>query len=137
MRSSLIKSFRSSLQSHLFGQPWIICSFSEQYFLFFLKVNLTAIPDKSLVGGNVPKCITSTTKDTIIVYFIQIDKKKLPNIKCMSNSFFKYSSGILPGINSVPASSTHHWTWFIHYATRKRVLIPPNLWTKYRLFLRP
>ena len=33
------------------------------------------IPDKSLVGGKVPKCITSTTKDTIIiVYFIPIDK---------------------------------------------------------------
>ena len=37
----------------------------------------SAIPDKSLVGGKVPKCITSTTsttKDTIIiVYFIQIE----------------------------------------------------------------
>jgi len=37
--------------------------------------NTRLIPDKSLVGGKVPKCITSTTKDTIIiVYFIPIDK---------------------------------------------------------------
>ena len=33
------------------------------------------IPDYSLEGGKVPKCITSTTKDTItIVYFILNDK---------------------------------------------------------------
>ena len=33
------------------------------------------IPDNSLVGGKVPECITSTTKDNIIiVFFIPIDK---------------------------------------------------------------
>ena len=40
------------------------------------KIIWCIIPDKSLVGGKVPKCIISTTKDTIIiVYFIPIDKK--------------------------------------------------------------
>ena len=32
-----------------------------------------------------------------------------------SNPFFKYYSDNLPGLNSVLASSTHYWTWFIHY----------------------
>ena len=36
---------------------------------------MNSIPHKSLVGWKVSKCITSTTKDTIIiVYFIPIDK---------------------------------------------------------------
>ena len=53
------------------------------HFLFFKLSNnkkylADSIPDKSLVGGKVPKCITSTTsttKNTIInVYYIPIDK---------------------------------------------------------------
>ena len=49
-------------------------AFAQQVSAVHLKGNIT---DKSLVGGKVPKCITSTTsttKDTIIiVYFIQIE----------------------------------------------------------------
>jgi len=50
-------------------------------------------------GGKVPKCITSTTKDTIIIlYFIPIDK-----------NIAEYKVYFLPdGLNSVPASSTHY-----------------------------
>ena len=50
-------------------------------------------------GGKVPKCITSPTKDTIIiVYFIPIDK-----------NIAEYKVYFLPdGLNSVPASSTHY-----------------------------
>ena len=47
-------------------------------FTIISSIYSISIPDESLVGGNVPKCITSTTsttKDTIIiVYFIPIDK---------------------------------------------------------------
>ena len=50
-------------------------AFAQQVSAVHLKGSIT---DKSLVGGKVPKCITSTTsttKDTIIiVYFIPIDK---------------------------------------------------------------
>ena len=90
----------------------------------------TNIPDKSLVGGKVPKCITSQLaqlKILLLLYILFQLIKTLPNIKCMwtpldgmrdwsifSNSFFKYNSDNLPGLNSVPASSTHYWTWFIH-----------------------
>ena len=50
-------------------------------------------------GGKVPKCITSTTKDTIIIlYFIPIDK-----------NIAEYKVYFLPdGLSSVPASSTHY-----------------------------
>ena len=87
------------------------------------------ILDKSLVGGKVPNCITSQLaqlKILLLLYILFQLIKTLPNIKCMwtpldgmressifSNSFFKYNSDNLPGLNSVPASSTHYWTWFI------------------------
>jgi len=86
---------------------------------------------RSLVGGKVPKCITSQLaqlKILLLLYILFQLIKTLPNIKSMwtpldgmrgwsifSSSFFKYNSDNLPGLNSVPASSTHYWTWFIQY----------------------
>ena len=83
---------------------------------------------------------TSTTKDTIIiVYFIPIDKNiaeykvyiwsiyiKLDGMRDWSifpNSFFKYNSDNHPGLNSVPASSTHYWTWFIQFVQFTMILL--------------
>ena len=58
-------------------------AFAQQVSAVHLKGSIT---DKSLVGGKVPKCITSTTKDTIIiVYFIPIDKKNIAEYKVYVN----------------------------------------------------
>ena len=89
-----------------------------------VKFKAEDIPDKSLVGGKVPKCITSQLaqlKILLLLYILFQLIKTLPNIKCMwtpldgirdwsifSNSFFKYNSDNLPGLTSVPASSTHY-----------------------------
>ena len=58
-------------------------AFAQQVSAVHLKGSIT---DKSLVGGKVPKCITSTTKDIIIiVYFIPIDKKNIAEYKVYVN----------------------------------------------------
>ena len=70
-------------------------------------------------------------KILLLLYILFQLIKPLPNIKCMwiplddmrdwsifSNSFFQYNSDNLLGLNSVPASSTHYWTWFIHYVAQ-------------------
>ena len=62
-------------------QKFLNISFQKKNFLSQFN-----IPDKSLVGGKVPKCITSQLaqlKILLVLYILFQLIKTLPNIKCM------------------------------------------------------